>query len=218
MSPSFVSCETEVIDAFCGQARRSSQSEAVALQAIRNTKGNNLCVDCEASSKFTFNTAKTLNITECFQNKDLSTFQIIQNYFTSNYSVVVIGQGCPKCGPQAICSPLEDCWWSRWSKSDLQAQVDTFSTFLQLNNIFLKILGTKNRFPFINKFVSFNLIFGLTRTINVDSYFSYKKTIKPKNYKLWAFFVIYTPIFYKSMTIFFMLLKSELFSLLFPSS
>ncbi|XP_047225058.1 arf-GAP with GTPase, ANK repeat and PH domain-containing protein 2 isoform X2 [Girardinichthys multiradiatus] len=30
------------------KARRSSQSEAVALQAIRNTKGNNLCVDCEA--------------------------------------------------------------------------------------------------------------------------------------------------------------------------
>lgn len=34
------------------QARRSSQSEAVALQAIRNTKGNGLCVDCEASSEF----------------------------------------------------------------------------------------------------------------------------------------------------------------------
>ncbi|XP_038165150.1 arf-GAP with GTPase, ANK repeat and PH domain-containing protein 2 isoform X2 [Cyprinodon tularosa] len=32
------------------KARRSSQSEAVALQAIRNTKGNNLCVDCEASN------------------------------------------------------------------------------------------------------------------------------------------------------------------------
>ncbi|XP_057677089.1 arf-GAP with GTPase, ANK repeat and PH domain-containing protein 1-like isoform X2 [Corythoichthys intestinalis] len=30
------------------KARRSSQSEAVALQAIRNTKGNNLCVDCQA--------------------------------------------------------------------------------------------------------------------------------------------------------------------------
>nr|XP_057908068.1 arf-GAP with GTPase, ANK repeat and PH domain-containing protein 2 isoform X2 [Doryrhamphus excisus] len=30
------------------KARRSSQSEAVALQAIRNTKGNNLCVDCDA--------------------------------------------------------------------------------------------------------------------------------------------------------------------------
>ncbi|XP_037539708.1 arf-GAP with GTPase, ANK repeat and PH domain-containing protein 2 [Nematolebias whitei] len=30
------------------KARRSSQSEAVALQAIRNTKGNGLCVDCEA--------------------------------------------------------------------------------------------------------------------------------------------------------------------------
>ncbi|XP_046725298.1 arf-GAP with GTPase, ANK repeat and PH domain-containing protein 2 isoform X2 [Silurus meridionalis] len=28
--------------------RRSSQSEAVALQAIRNAKGNNLCVDCDA--------------------------------------------------------------------------------------------------------------------------------------------------------------------------
>lgn len=28
--------------------RKSSQSEAVALQAIRNAKGNNLCVDCEA--------------------------------------------------------------------------------------------------------------------------------------------------------------------------
>ncbi|XP_077428097.1 arf-GAP with GTPase, ANK repeat and PH domain-containing protein 2 isoform X7 [Vanacampus margaritifer] len=32
------------------KARRSSQSEAVALQAIRNTKGNNLCVDCEAQN------------------------------------------------------------------------------------------------------------------------------------------------------------------------
>ncbi|XP_051910320.1 arf-GAP with GTPase, ANK repeat and PH domain-containing protein 1-like isoform X2 [Hippocampus zosterae] len=30
------------------KARRSSQSEAVALQAIRNTKGNDLCVDCQA--------------------------------------------------------------------------------------------------------------------------------------------------------------------------
>ncbi|XP_054464820.1 arf-GAP with GTPase, ANK repeat and PH domain-containing protein 2 isoform X2 [Anoplopoma fimbria] len=30
------------------KARRSSQSEAVALQAIRNAKGNHLCVDCEA--------------------------------------------------------------------------------------------------------------------------------------------------------------------------
>uniref|UniRef100_A0A8C6Q1A3 ArfGAP with GTPase domain, ankyrin repeat and PH domain 2 n=1 Tax=Nothobranchius furzeri TaxID=105023 RepID=A0A8C6Q1A3_NOTFU len=30
--------------------RRSSQSEAVALQGIRNTKGNSLCVDCEAPS------------------------------------------------------------------------------------------------------------------------------------------------------------------------
>lgn len=33
------------------QARRSSQSEAVALQAIRNAKGNHLCVDCEAPSE-----------------------------------------------------------------------------------------------------------------------------------------------------------------------
>uniref|UniRef100_A0A1A7YVP5 ArfGAP with GTPase domain, ankyrin repeat and PH domain 2 n=1 Tax=Iconisemion striatum TaxID=60296 RepID=A0A1A7YVP5_9TELE len=32
------------------KARRSSQSEAVALQGIRNTKGNSLCVDCEAPS------------------------------------------------------------------------------------------------------------------------------------------------------------------------
>ncbi|KAJ8016995.1 hypothetical protein DPEC_G00013170 [Dallia pectoralis] len=30
------------------KARRSSQSEAVAIQAIRNAKGNNLCVDCAA--------------------------------------------------------------------------------------------------------------------------------------------------------------------------
>ncbi|KAM9752648.1 arf-GAP with GTPase, ANK repeat and PH domain-containing protein 2 isoform 2-T2 [Menidia menidia] len=30
------------------KARRSSHSEAMALQAIRNTKGNSLCVDCEA--------------------------------------------------------------------------------------------------------------------------------------------------------------------------
>ncbi|XP_060931060.1 arf-GAP with GTPase, ANK repeat and PH domain-containing protein 1-like [Limanda limanda] len=30
------------------KARRSSQSEAVALQAVRNAKGNGLCVDCEA--------------------------------------------------------------------------------------------------------------------------------------------------------------------------
>uniref|UniRef100_A0A674EUB5 ArfGAP with GTPase domain, ankyrin repeat and PH domain 2 n=1 Tax=Salmo trutta TaxID=8032 RepID=A0A674EUB5_SALTR len=32
----------------CRPARRSSQSEAVAIQAIRNAKGNSLCVDCEA--------------------------------------------------------------------------------------------------------------------------------------------------------------------------
>ncbi|XP_017342406.1 arf-GAP with GTPase, ANK repeat and PH domain-containing protein 2 isoform X2 [Ictalurus punctatus] len=30
------------------KTRRSSQSEAVALQAIRNAKGNDLCVDCDA--------------------------------------------------------------------------------------------------------------------------------------------------------------------------
>uniref|UniRef100_A0A8C8HD08 Small monomeric GTPase n=1 Tax=Oncorhynchus tshawytscha TaxID=74940 RepID=A0A8C8HD08_ONCTS len=30
------------------KARKNSQSEAVALQAIRNAKGNSLCVDCEA--------------------------------------------------------------------------------------------------------------------------------------------------------------------------
>lgn len=33
------------------QARRNSQSDAVALQAIRNAKGNNFCVDCDAPSK-----------------------------------------------------------------------------------------------------------------------------------------------------------------------
>ncbi|XP_042347411.1 LOW QUALITY PROTEIN: arf-GAP with GTPase, ANK repeat and PH domain-containing protein 2 [Plectropomus leopardus] len=32
------------------KARRSSQSEAVALQAIRNAKGNSQCVDCEAAN------------------------------------------------------------------------------------------------------------------------------------------------------------------------
>ncbi|KAL1020858.1 hypothetical protein UPYG_G00005640 [Umbra pygmaea] len=32
------------------KARRSSQSEAVAIQAIRNAKGNSICVDCEASN------------------------------------------------------------------------------------------------------------------------------------------------------------------------
>ncbi|KAL0978274.1 hypothetical protein UPYG_G00168260 [Umbra pygmaea] len=32
------------------KTRKNSQSEAVALQAIRNAKGNNLCVDCEAPS------------------------------------------------------------------------------------------------------------------------------------------------------------------------
>ena len=36
------------------QARKNSQSEAVALQAIRNAKGNNLCVDCEAPSESAF--------------------------------------------------------------------------------------------------------------------------------------------------------------------
>ncbi|KAG7519986.1 arf-GAP with GTPase, ANK repeat and PH domain-containing 1-like isoform X2 [Solea senegalensis] len=32
------------------KARRSSHSEAMALQAIRNAKGNSLCVDCEAQN------------------------------------------------------------------------------------------------------------------------------------------------------------------------
>lgn len=40
------------------QARRSSQSEAVALQAIRNAKGNNQCVDCEAPSELQQHLAK----------------------------------------------------------------------------------------------------------------------------------------------------------------
>lgn len=35
----------------CPQARMDSQSEAVAIQAIRNTKGNSQCVDCGAPSK-----------------------------------------------------------------------------------------------------------------------------------------------------------------------
>ncbi|TMS19253.1 Arf-GAP with GTPase, ANK repeat and PH domain-containing protein 1 [Larimichthys crocea] len=35
-------------DATIGQARKNSQSEAVALLAIRNAKGNNFCVDCDA--------------------------------------------------------------------------------------------------------------------------------------------------------------------------
>ncbi|XP_051518797.1 arf-GAP with GTPase, ANK repeat and PH domain-containing protein 2 isoform X4 [Myxocyprinus asiaticus] len=39
---SLQSCESR------NKARRSSQSDAVALQAIRNAKGNDLCVDCEA--------------------------------------------------------------------------------------------------------------------------------------------------------------------------
>uniref|UniRef100_A0A3B4A958 Arf-GAP domain-containing protein n=1 Tax=Periophthalmus magnuspinnatus TaxID=409849 RepID=A0A3B4A958_9GOBI len=30
------------------QNRRNSQSDAVVLQAIRNAKGNNFCVDCDA--------------------------------------------------------------------------------------------------------------------------------------------------------------------------
>lgn len=34
------------------QTQRCSQSEAVALQAIRNAKGNDLCVDCDAPCKF----------------------------------------------------------------------------------------------------------------------------------------------------------------------
>lgn len=34
------------------QPRRSSQSEAVALQAIRNAKGNDLCVDCDAPCEY----------------------------------------------------------------------------------------------------------------------------------------------------------------------
>uniref|UniRef100_A0A3Q3B1J3 ArfGAP with GTPase domain, ankyrin repeat and PH domain 2 n=1 Tax=Kryptolebias marmoratus TaxID=37003 RepID=A0A3Q3B1J3_KRYMA len=33
---------------FSSQDRKNSQSEAVALQAIRNAKGNNFCVDCDA--------------------------------------------------------------------------------------------------------------------------------------------------------------------------
>ncbi|XP_056589469.1 arf-GAP with GTPase, ANK repeat and PH domain-containing protein 2 isoform X6 [Triplophysa dalaica] len=41
---SLQSCESR------NKARRSSHSEAVALQALRNAKGNDLCVDCEASN------------------------------------------------------------------------------------------------------------------------------------------------------------------------
>ncbi|XP_023654667.2 arf-GAP with GTPase, ANK repeat and PH domain-containing protein 2 isoform X2 [Paramormyrops kingsleyae] len=42
---SLQSCESSK-----NKARRSSQSEAVALQAIRNARGNGLCVDCNASN------------------------------------------------------------------------------------------------------------------------------------------------------------------------
>ncbi|RXN10037.1 arf-GAP with ANK repeat and PH domain-containing 1-like isoform X2 [Labeo rohita] len=41
---SLQSCESR------NKARRNSQSEAVALQAIRNAKGNDLCVDCGGSN------------------------------------------------------------------------------------------------------------------------------------------------------------------------
>ena len=34
------------------QACQNSQTEAAALQAIRNAKGNNFCVDCEAPSEY----------------------------------------------------------------------------------------------------------------------------------------------------------------------
>lgn len=40
---------------FSLKARMDSQSEAVAIQAIRNAKGNSLCVDCGALSKFLLN-------------------------------------------------------------------------------------------------------------------------------------------------------------------
>lgn len=36
----------------CPQSRLSSQSEAIALQSVRNMRGNTRCVDCEAQSEF----------------------------------------------------------------------------------------------------------------------------------------------------------------------
>lgn len=38
------------VHVFFPQDRKNSLSEAVAMQAIRNAKGNNFCVDCDAPS------------------------------------------------------------------------------------------------------------------------------------------------------------------------
>lgn len=36
------------------QSRLTSQSEALALQSVRNMRGNSRCVDCEAQSEFVY--------------------------------------------------------------------------------------------------------------------------------------------------------------------
>lgn len=41
------------------QSRLTSQNEAMALQSIRNIRGNSHCVDCEAQSKYAVGVQKT---------------------------------------------------------------------------------------------------------------------------------------------------------------
>lgn len=115
------------------QTRRSSQSEAVALQAIRNAKGNSLCVDCEAPSEFLMSASSpsscwflsggslcfhapptargvvTLNV--CFDSV------ICVTYFLSDRGSLLLALQIPR-GP---------VWtWVRWSASSARGSIETW--------------------------------------------------------------------------------------------
>ncbi len=53
----------------CPQSRLSSQSEAIALQSVRNMRGNTRCVDCEAQSEFCYKSRSAC--TFCYVHYDL---------------------------------------------------------------------------------------------------------------------------------------------------
>lgn len=103
------------------QARRSSQSEAVALQAIRNAKGNSQCVDCEAPSEFlnvgTFPASCTFTLEHNSHHAQTVVVQPLAHSFFLLSSLSSPILQIP-LGPVSI--------WVRWSASSAQGSTETW--------------------------------------------------------------------------------------------
>lgn len=111
------------------QTRRSSQSEAVALQAIRNAKGNSLCVDCEAPSEFLMSASSPSS--RWFPLEDYSAFlhhplPVVLSHLTVCFDSVI----CVIYWPRApFCLALQiqhgPVWtWVRWSALSARGSIE----------------------------------------------------------------------------------------------